>query len=89
MEEVLDTGFVPDETETFIDKKPSDGTRRHTRILRGTPPRCIPGAAKLLRRNGPEDAARNADKAPTCRSARTPRIRADKPEYAELETAQV
>ena len=45
MEEVLDTGFVPDEPETFIDQKASDGTRRHTRILRRTPPRCIPGAA--------------------------------------------
>ena len=47
MEEVLDTGFVADEPETFIDQKPSDGTRRHTRILRRTAPQVYPGGNKL------------------------------------------
>jgi hypothetical protein len=80
MEEVLDTGLVPNESETLIDEKPSDSTRRHTRILRRTTPRVDPRGDKLRGGTGREDAARVADVAPTCRPLRDS---PDPPEFTD------
>jgi hypothetical protein len=44
VKEVLDPGFISNETEPLVDQKASDGTRRHTRVLREHSPRAIPGA---------------------------------------------
>jgi hypothetical protein len=34
MEEMLDSAFVADESEPFVDQKASDSSGRHTRVLR-------------------------------------------------------
>ena len=56
MKEVLDTRLVADESEPLVDEKASDGTRRHTRVLRKIPPSGSQGTSSCGR-NGPEDAA--------------------------------
>jgi hypothetical protein len=54
VKEVLDPGFVSNETEPLVDQKASDGTRRHTRVLREHSPRAIPGA-QAGNADGPEE----------------------------------
>jgi hypothetical protein len=59
VEEVLDTAFIPDESESLVDQKASDRSRWHTRVLRKAAPRMIPGARQAERWvKGREDAAR-------------------------------
>jgi hypothetical protein len=47
MEEMLDAALVADEAEALVDQKASDGTRRHTSVLREHFPRGNPGGVKL------------------------------------------
>jgi hypothetical protein len=58
VKEMLDSGFVSNETEPLVDQKSSDGTRRHTRVLREHYPQGNPGGASWKRgwgrRSGPQ-----------------------------------
>ena len=52
MEEMLDAALVADEAEALVDQKASDGTRRHTSVLREHFPRGNPGGVKLSAESG-------------------------------------
>jgi hypothetical protein len=58
MEEVLDPALVADESEALVDQQASDGTRRHTRVLREHSSGAIPEADKLSARPAGGEAAR-------------------------------
>jgi len=49
VEEVLDSALVANEAEPLVDQQASDGTRRHTRVLREHSPGAIPRATSLTR----------------------------------------
>ena len=52
MEEMLQAGFITNEAEALVDQKASDGTRRHTSVLREHFPRGNPGGVKLSAESG-------------------------------------
>jgi hypothetical protein len=68
VKEMLDPALVADETEPLVDQKASDGTRRHTSVLREHFPQGNPEGYKLSAGSGRRRAARIEGEAPTRRT---------------------